>query len=784
MTDTERDAFGSDCLPLIQIFRDYGKTTAGFSVPVYQRKYTWSKENIKRLYEDVAAGLCAYGEESGGRTFLGAIILIDEKQEGDEQGFNAKSFSVVDGQQRLTVTALTCCRLIEEINTLFKKIKHKQRITSVLDWIENEIKALNECLLSCVIGCEEFDGAMRSRENCFPRITRKDSDRRAWKIKGAKYESEIGRYLHEFGFSFWKSRGGGDEGGQPGVEETGDVLNKYEYGSLNLKVVKELLDDIVVKGDFGQKNFLRNYEGLYNSPPADWEGEGWKDFEKERDGDARDLIRLIAFGRYFLDHVVAVRVQVKDEGYAYDIFEALNTTGEPLTAIETFKSLVIRYEGKGYQNSESKRIFGEIEEILDKYNQKKRQSISKDLVCSFALYLTGKKENRVFSLQRKYLTEVYGASEGSDKGEERKLKENFLSYLLHVLDYGDRFWGENLDRDYLYNDALVFLKFFKKIGHSLTIPILTRYYQESKDKNNPRLFVESVQALAAFVILRRAATEDTKGIDDDFRSVMRGVGSGSPTNKPLKRWQWEGKGARIEVVNSGIPSLNEFRDILRSHLRRKILVSEQPDDLLNELKKKWKDKFTDLPHKPLLAKMCLLLAYNHSIDDDKNLGLLCKGKRNPETNCLTLEAWGGENRNTEMTIEHVMPKRPKLEVRDSSVDIYSDKYAIDSIGNLVLLPKWANSVASNYPWEKKRPFYRAFAEKNLASIERIIKDEDRIFSESAKKYLKDINTGSIRFVSSLSKVEDWNKEFIKKRAENLADLIWYELAPFLGLKNK
>ena len=55
---------------------------------------------------------------------------------------------------------------------------------------------------------------------------------------------------------------------------------------------------------------------------------------------------------YVLNRIALTVVQGKDEDYAFTIFESLNTTGEPLTAFETFLPRVVMAEKiQDYQDS-------------------------------------------------------------------------------------------------------------------------------------------------------------------------------------------------------------------------------------------------------------------------------------------------------------------------------------------------------------------------------------------------------------------------------------------------
>ena len=75
------------------------------------------------------------------------------------------------------------------------------------------------------------------------------------------------------------------------------------------------------------------------------------------------------------------------------MFESLNTTGEPLTVLETFRPKVIESEELDkYENSDSRKYMRTIEEYLGQFNvAKKRQDETSKLLTSFALAESGKK---------------------------------------------------------------------------------------------------------------------------------------------------------------------------------------------------------------------------------------------------------------------------------------------------------------------------------------------------------------------------------------------------------
>ena len=97
------------------------------------------------------------------------------------------------------------------------------------------------------------------------------------------------------------------------------------------------------------------------------------------------MFRLLTFGRFFLRRVAVTMVIGKSEEYAFDMFEALNTTGEPLTAVETFKPRVIRAEGHSlYEESDSRQSMMEVESFLDRFDTAPaRQTATAELLIPF-----------------------------------------------------------------------------------------------------------------------------------------------------------------------------------------------------------------------------------------------------------------------------------------------------------------------------------------------------------------------------------------------------------------
>jgi len=69
---------------------------ASFSVPVYQRSYSWKQEELEEVWEDI---LNAFRSNPDSSYFLGAIVLSTEDQKEEQ-------YQIIDGQQRLATLSV------------------------------------------------------------------------------------------------------------------------------------------------------------------------------------------------------------------------------------------------------------------------------------------------------------------------------------------------------------------------------------------------------------------------------------------------------------------------------------------------------------------------------------------------------------------------------------------------------------------------------------------------------------------------------------------------------
>ena len=73
-----------------------------FVIPVYQRNYNWKREQCKKLFDD----LVDVHKNDKKSHFFGSIVSVNEDN---------KTYTVIDGQQRLTTISLIMIAMINAV---------------------------------------------------------------------------------------------------------------------------------------------------------------------------------------------------------------------------------------------------------------------------------------------------------------------------------------------------------------------------------------------------------------------------------------------------------------------------------------------------------------------------------------------------------------------------------------------------------------------------------------------------------------------------------------------
>jgi len=750
-----------------------------FEIPEYQRKYKWGEKDIKRFLESTLTGFhsCAQRGDASPYTFLGSITL--------ERRTSPDLLSVVDGQQRLITLALLCCALIEELNIHAQDVASLQ--TPIRNWITKELRHHSDNLFKCVIGTEhELEGNIKY----LPRIIR-DQDK--WEgDPQEEYISDIGKFLFKFASHCRKQRQGiNKESDNIPVYKEFNIENDDTPVCKRYQYIKEKIQTLLYNGDETGENSDFNYQivGKHFFKQAGLKKLFYNLNQKRSNQDldtisknenSEGLIRLILFSAYLAKYVIFVQITTDNEDLAFDIYEALNTTGQPLTALETFKPQVVKFENKkdGYAGSDSEDYFNRIETVLEEFENQpdKGQRETKEILVTFALYLTGETLSEDLKVQRNYLRNNFKHKEIE---KNTKLRRLFVESIAEIAEFRQEYYQKPEDIKPLRDqkDEMETLKlclqFIANMDTSLTIPILARYYiAQEKEEIDRSSFLSAVKAVTAFLVLRRSMTGNTGGIESDFRRLMEGELAEDRSERKRK-----------DPLCIGIKGSNEILEVsaLRKKLQDMLSAASNISDNDEFNRGIWVAKSREIRlarHSLPLCRFLLLAAAHGSQPDPNASGLFTRDGRVKlwkPNDFLNFENWKNK---IYKTVEHVAPVRPYP--KEWEQEIYSPIERQHTIGNLVLLPQKENSSIKNARWEQKKIFYEALTAETESEVDKKLEKaeaEGFKFTNTTKKLLR--SAQPLSMLSHLDKVEKWTEELIKARSKNILELAWNTISPWL-----
>ncbi len=102
----------------------FSKTSTIFSIPAYQRNYTWEEENCEKLLQDIINI-----SQNKKTHFMGSITYILHLIDDEKSLRQLKEFVIIDGQQRITTLML----LLKAIETKIPNEEIKKEIDGLLN---------------------------------------------------------------------------------------------------------------------------------------------------------------------------------------------------------------------------------------------------------------------------------------------------------------------------------------------------------------------------------------------------------------------------------------------------------------------------------------------------------------------------------------------------------------------------------------------------------------------------------------------------------------------------
>ena len=109
-------------LSLIELLSSNSNNEFYYSIPLYQRDYSWKKENISEFITDIFEAYEDYVKNNNTNYFFGSIITVMDNEDNNK-------YNLIDGQQRLTTFILFLKILENDFNeTCFKEINEASEI--------------------------------------------------------------------------------------------------------------------------------------------------------------------------------------------------------------------------------------------------------------------------------------------------------------------------------------------------------------------------------------------------------------------------------------------------------------------------------------------------------------------------------------------------------------------------------------------------------------------------------------------------------------------------------
>ena len=737
----------------------------GFYIPPYQRQYDWDKEHINRLFEDVVHGLKSLAEDKDSITFLGTLIVIDRAipPNVDKSQLPGNVRLVIDGQQRLTTILLMNICLHDEIRRRGNKFGQKDE--QAFKWLYHQTIQVKKQLRKTF---EEDMSWGDEGYELYPRIIRAYDDSWSRLKEQAEYKSPIAAFVHGYSNHIYKNDDEAKQykGDVSQIHKNDPLLTNYKEISDKLKIVwiggnsdleMPTLDEVADRDQF-QEAILK----------AEFPKEVRSILSNEGNEDFKQLIRLVLFANFLMERVTVTVVSTDNEDYAFDMFESLNTTGEPLTAFETFRPKVIETERLiEYENSPSRDFMRSIEEYMAKFTKaQERHTATSRLLIPFALAETGHKLSKRHSDQRKYLRDQY------DKLEDIKAQRKFVQHLSHTASFFTDAWKqeENTFQSIAFlnkNLVLICMDLLGKVNHDIAIGPLVRFYAQIQlaPPDSRTGFVHelegAIKAITAFFVFWRGIGRQTGYLATEYRELMK-TGSDEPGSTSQAFCRRPEDGEALENLTA-----QKLQEALRYILKDRGEIASKDDWV------KLSSETAIYNEHQTLARFLLFAAMHNTSDDEENLGLR-RAAREGVLNILTWEEW-----KEDLTIEHVAPQDPEGDSWPKS--LYGNDELVHNLGNLTLLPQAENTSSGRRPWEEKKEIYRVMSSTTPEEMEtRLTEAENREIrlNESTKELLR--KGRYFPHLSAICNAEKWDDKFVQKRSKRLAKLAWKNIAPWLG----
>lgn len=774
------DIFKAEPQSVFDVLCDRKQT--GFYMPAYQRPYSWEEKHIRDLFSDCENVFRNLLESPDAIIFLGTVLSVDDSAATTifpvaKRHTPTHIKLIIDGQQRLSTLLLIILCLNERLNIKLPQLKKIIDKEEKQDGATDSLEDLREIVSQLLQDTSNFVIETQAEHSLFkfyPKIIRSQVDCWGKDDKKSLYTSPLADIVLCYQRHILESQN--ITNFKP--FEVNNFASSAERVVKNIKEIRKQLD--YVESGFDQKfidgddSDILTISQLVNKETFDYcldfpiDDDLGKSAEKYPE--VQKIILISAFTKFILHRVCLTYVEVNNESYAFDMFEALNTTGEPLTAIETFVPKVIEHIGKkrkdGEENAdEAIKTLNAITERFEAITKtKEKNEKTKALILAFIRAYQGKVNVSSLRDQRDAMLKSYENCLSTDK-------DDYLYYLKKTTDFLFDHWQAkipNLDdlvSETNKDQALLCLHYLTDIKHDITQSLLVQFILQDEKydtlKTSESSFFQALKAVTAFSVLWRAMSGGADGIDSVYKKLHeKGFDVSGVTCEP---YQLHGG-----TLNSNKFNIDKVKKYFRDELEAKINKKGSPKESMQD---QWLDICSKQQTLTSVKNLKLLiLAAFHQVELANNNFIRSTEKRNE---FLSMNMW--EHLNNENRITKVYDRDSVgLQGWDESLN---SPEVFNKLGNILIDARNNIVTGKNQSWFVVcQKMLQALNNDSIADIDKILLADSAI-SDEAKNHASVLMLE--RKYAEITYATEWNAKAVEERTQLLLKNAWENLYHWL-----
>ena len=771
------DIFKAEPQSVFDVLCDRKNT--GFYMPAYQRPYSWEEKHIQDLFADCENVFRNLLESSDAIIFLGSLLTVDDSAATTicplaKRHTPTHIKLVIDGQQRLSTLVLILLCLNERLNTLLPKLKKaidKETDTNLTDSLED----LRQIVSQLIQDTSNFVVETQADHDLYkylPKVIRSQVDCWGKDDKKANYTSPLSAALLHYQRHIidYKDK-------NIFKPMSLDTLSKRIVD--NIKIIRKQLDNVQVGFKANKDEISLTVGDLVDKETfdvcLDFPIDDSLLIASDKYPDIQSVIFITAFAKFLLHRVCLTYVEVNNESYAFDMFEALNTTGEPLTAIETFVPKVIEHIGYKRKHdadadADADNAIKTLNGITERFEvitkTKDKNDKAKALILSFVRAYQGKVKITTLRDQRDAMIKSYDSCLYIDK-------DNYLNNLKETSDFLFDYWqAKTPDLTHFIGSneveqANICLRYLTDLKHDIASSLLVQFILQDKKYNtlvtSDSSFVKALKAVTAFSVLWRAMSGGADGIDNVYKKLHeKGFKLGDNEFPPY------------QLQNNISLSQEKFdielvKSYFISELESKIITKDSPESTIEN---KWLDICSKQPilNKNKNIKLLVLSAF-HNLELSTEGFVRSDEKRN---NFYTASMWDLLSNNDRVSKVYAPGS--------SDINSFADQKIIqpeifNKLGNVLVDARCNITNNKNQSWHSLRQkMLEVQNNESIDNIDKLLNSESMVSDETKK------NASVLIFERKYAEItyfDEWTEQAINERTKLLLSNAWENLIDWL-----